>query len=162
MEDCLVLDMNKLVRDGVVIEGQKAGTLLWKSIYTGEEKACIRYDLELIEPCNLRFYLMYTITAGRNEGEFAVKETIQFTTTRPNFGGKRWWFICPLIVNEFACGRRIGKLYLPPGEKYFGCRSCHDLTYESCRESHKYDRIYRLIASDTGISVDGVKESLKR
>ena len=28
----------------------------------------------------------------------------------------------------------MGKLYLPPGARYFGCRRCHELTYRSCQE----------------------------
>jgi hypothetical protein len=40
------------------------------------------------------------------------------------------------------CGRRVGKLYLPPGGRYYGCRQCHDLTYTSCQQSDK--RVSRL------------------
>ena len=32
---------------------------------------------------------------------------------------------------RLECGARVKKLYLPPGTRYFGCRRCHDLTYES-------------------------------
>jgi hypothetical protein len=32
-------------------------------------------------------------------------------------------------------------LYLPPGGEVFGCRHCYGLTYESCQQSHKYDRV---------------------
>jgi hypothetical protein len=45
----------------------------------------------------------------------------------------RWSFICPLIVNGRPCGRRVGKLYLPPSARYFGCRHCHGLTYTSAQ-----------------------------
>jgi hypothetical protein len=31
----------------------------------------------------------------------------------------------------------VGKLYLPPPARYFGCRHCHDLTYTSCQEHDK-------------------------
>jgi hypothetical protein len=33
------------------------------------------------------------------------------------------------------CGRRVGKLYLPPVARYYGCRTCHDLTYISFQRS---------------------------
>jgi hypothetical protein len=62
---------------------------------------------------------------------------VRIATTRPRFGGLRWWFICPLIVNGRRCNRRVGKLYLPPAARYFGCRHCHDLTYTSCQEHDK-------------------------
>ncbi len=61
------------------------------------------------------------------------------------FGGWRWWFLCPLIQNGGYCGNRCSKLYLPHGSKYFGCRECYDLTYLSCQESHKFDRIFKHI-----------------
>ena len=59
------------------------------------------------------------------------------TTTRPRFGGLRWWFVCPLLVDGVACRRRVGKLYLPPRARYLGCRHCHQLTYRSCQEHDK-------------------------
>jgi hypothetical protein len=62
-----------------------------------------------------------------------VTEPIQLETTAPHFGGIRNWFICPLVKNAQICNRRAQKLYLPNGAKYFGCRVCYDLTYESCR-----------------------------
>jgi hypothetical protein len=31
----------------------------------------------------------------------------------------------------------VGKLYLPPHCRYFGCRHCHDLTYTSCQQHDK-------------------------
>ena len=34
---------------------------------------------------------------------------VRLVSTRPNYGGHRWWFVCPLM------GRRAAKLYLPPG-----------------------------------------------
>ena len=37
-------------------------------------------------------------------------------------------------------------LYLPPEEHCFGCRRCHDLTYESSQTNHKYDGLYALLA----------------
>jgi len=40
------------------------------------------------------------------------------------------------------CGRRVAKLYLPRGARYFGCRHCYDLTYLSCQRSDK--RVSRL------------------
>jgi hypothetical protein len=52
-------------------------------------------------------------------------------TTRPRWGGLRWWFICPLLENGHTCGRRVRKLYRPRYGKYYGCRRCHNLSYVS-------------------------------
>ena len=56
---------------------------------------------------------------------------VAVATTRPHFGGLRWWLICP------QCGRRCGKLYLPSGARRFACRLCHNLTYTSSQEHDK-------------------------
>ena len=48
---------------------------------------------------------------------------IRLTFIRPHYGGKRWWFLCP--VSE--CGKRVGVLYL--GAEQIGCRHCHKLVY---------------------------------
>lgn len=71
-----------------------------------------------------------------------VKIPIRLQTTPTQFGGRRWWFTCPLIVNGVACNRRVGKVYLPPGARYFGCRACHRLTYRSCQEAHQAERLF--------------------
>lgn len=53
-----------------------------------------------------------------------IDQRVQLTITNCNYGGVRYWFICPL-----ECKKRIGVLYLHNNE--FGCRQCHNLTYRS-------------------------------
>ncbi len=65
--------------------------------------------------------------------------------TATQFGGQRWWFTCPITINGVACNHRVGKLYLPPYAKYFGCRHCHRLSYRSCQEAHQDERMFYLI-----------------
>jgi hypothetical protein len=59
-------------------------------------------------------------------------------TTRPQYGGVRWWFTCP------RCGRRRRVLYAYTitGWHRFACRRCHGLRYYSQRESPQ-DRLAR-------------------
>lgn len=71
-----------------------------------------------------------------------VRIQVRLQTTPTHFGGERWWFTCPLIVGGVACNRRVGKLHLPPGAKYFGCRTCHGLTYRSSQQAHQAERIW--------------------
>ncbi len=64
------------------------------------------------------------------------------TSTPCRFGNQRWWFICP----SSACGRRVAKLYFPPGENQYLCRHCHGLSYEA-RQKHRdirYDSASKL------------------
>jgi hypothetical protein len=54
------------------------------------------------------------------------------TWTPCRYGGQRPWFIYPGVVNGRVCGRRVAILY--GAGRYFLCRHCYDLTYESQRE----------------------------
>ena len=62
---------------------------------------------------------------------------VELTATPCNYGGVRLWFVCPLYIAGRPCRRRVGKLYLPPGRRYFGCRHCYNLTYISAQEGQK-------------------------
>jgi hypothetical protein len=59
-----------------------------------------------------------------------VAQEIKLDRTSPNYGGVRWWFICP------RCGRRVTLLHRPSHTYYFFCRYCYDLTYSSVQSSH--------------------------
>jgi hypothetical protein len=54
-----------------------------------------------------------------------------------NFGGERSWFICP----GAGCGRRVAVLYGP--NRYFLCRHCYDLAYQSQRDNKMYRALHR-------------------
>ena len=89
--------------------------------------------------------LSYTQTNNFTEDSIELDYKIELVTTPCNFGGFRYWFICPLrevryrytgrVVEGKPCKRRVGKLYLPPSAKYFGCRHCYNLTYK-CQKEH--------------------------
>ena len=136
VEGCLVLDVNKLVRIGVIRTTPWHGTIVWSSTSTGECTARVGYACTS-EGNGWVLSLSYTITRAGGEKQ-DVELRIPLQTTIPRFGGVRWWFTCPLVVRGRSCERRVGKLYLPSGGLYFGCRHCYDLTYTSCQESHKY------------------------
>lgn len=77
----------------------------------------------------------YTVTDRNTEEKTDYDYKVQLTTTPCNFGGVRYWFICPLSKNGVYCGRRVAKLYCAPGANYYGCRYCYNLSYESRNES---------------------------
>ena len=110
---------------------QTAGS--WGWIYEGEDgpHATIRYEADLRDTDNAWLRLHY-----RANGE-AVDYKVQLVTTKPNYGGHRWWFICPIVRRDGGPPRRVAKLYLPSGSKYFGSREAYALTYASCQESGK-------------------------
>src|SRR5262245_28369260 len=96
-------------------------------------------------------------------GTVAVRAAI--LTSRPPFGGLRWWFVCPQLNRRvrklylplggrhfcgglrwwFVCpqlNRRVRKLYLPLGGRHFWSRCAYELAYASQRET-KFDRALR-------------------
>ena len=76
-----------------------------------------------------RFFLNCTCFENQDS------EQVKLVTTVPNFGGLRFWLVCP------SCSRRFTKLYCLGDRKSFQCRTCQGLTYRSCRESHEDDAI---------------------
>ncbi len=146
VEDCHVLGgpniLPKLIR---LSEGCSfSGTIWWSR---NEEKyAEIGYRLN-----GLMLILNYTVNKEKE-----VNCPVTLTTTTQPKGGRRYWFQCPLQ----GCGRLSGKLYLPNGALYFGCRRCYNLTYESSNESHKYDSLFRHIAIERGVPMREAKKIL--
>ncbi len=67
--------------------------------------------------------LEYSVMRGGNETEH--DSTVFLTSTPCNYGGIRFWFMCPV------CLKRVGGIYRVPGGFYFACRRCCDLSYHS-------------------------------
>ena len=154
VECCSVVSSAQLVRQGP----RALGTVTWTNTATGEKTASIGYEVKAIDPADAWIRLWYTLTREKEDVDYRVR----LTTTPLPWGGVRWWFVCPLNANGLGCGRRCGKLYLPPGGRYFGCRLCYDLTYESAQEAHKFDRFYAMLAWESGIPPAMVKRLMKR
>jgi hypothetical protein len=62
-----------------------------------------------------------------------VEESVSLTWTPCHYGGQRPWFLCPGVVNGRVCKRRVAILY--GAGRYFLCRHCSNLGYESQREA---------------------------
>ena len=76
-------------------------------------------------------------------------QQISLTSTLGRYGGYLRWFTCP------GCQKRVGKLYLPPGEQIFLCRLCHRLGYRAqlIRESIKTDYFAQNQRTDTRLKL---------
>jgi len=114
-----------------LLDGYRSSTLTWTRKFSGHKSSIgILVDTE-----ELYAKVNYTSTDRNTDEKTNYDYKISLTTTPCNFGGVRYWFICPLSVNGAYCGRRVGTLYLASGGNYFGCRHCYDLSYESRNES---------------------------
>lgn len=104
------------------------GYVTWHDQFTGEEIAGVDYNLALVGDELAVLWLQFDLD-GR-----MIRQEMPLVPTQPNFGGRRWWFKCPMEAGQRTCGCRVGKLYLPRRESLFGCRSCHRLTYRSTQK----------------------------
>jgi hypothetical protein len=158
VEDCRRLDANRWMREGILrANQQQLGRWCWyRDESLAEETSSIVYDVHTSAEDG-RVRLMYTVTKTQESFDYAIR----LTTTRPRFGGLRWWFVCPLIIQDRPCQRRVAKLYLPPGGKYYGCRHCYQLTYTSCQESGKDDALARILAKSSGLPFEELRRNLK-
>lgn len=126
---------------------QGRGTVSWN--VNGQPSGWISYRLT-----------DYGVLLDYNVGKEPFKEPIRMERGRVGFMDGEW-FLCPILKpNGAPCNRRCRKLYCPPGGKYFGCRVCYNLTYDSCNESHKYDRssYFLRLAAEVGMTASELNE----
>jgi hypothetical protein len=161
VEDCLALDASRWMREGIL----RAGVVLrgtWRWTYQSGSSFTVHYEVDTLDLSHPFVRLWYSWVWTASQQQESADYRVRLVTTRPRFGGLRWWFICPLVVNGRGCGRRVGKLYLPGRDRYFGCRHCHGLTYTSCQESRKFDGLARLLAHDMGTDFATAKRLMSR
>jgi hypothetical protein len=132
-DECHSVDVRYLHRESLLKQGHWF-TLRWSR--AGRETGSIRGAVEGSDkPKQVLFFYRHRSGVG-NEWE-DVQEPVSLDWTACNFGGERPWFICPGI----GCGRRVAILYGPG--RYFLCRHCYDLVYESQRENGMYRTLRR-------------------
>jgi len=148
VEASLVLSVSTLARAGVLLAGERTGGL-WGWTYEGEERphAIVSYEADFTEPDYPWVRLRYAVGSER------VECMVRLVSTRPNYGGRRWWFLCPLV------GRRAAKLYLPPGGRLFGSREAYGLTYAFCQAAGS--SLVAAVAADVGASIPRVRRAMR-
>jgi hypothetical protein len=115
VEEALKLDVGVLRRNGAL--RRVAGWIRWE--HKGETAATVEFYIQRDPSGRPELALVFHVKRGSNRPHLA-KQTLPLVSTRPRYGGHRWWLRC-------VCGRRVAKLYLPPGSTEFLCRECHQL-----------------------------------
>jgi hypothetical protein len=139
VEHGLALDLRMLMRRGWVKDGTVGDSRL--PISTGQGRCVViglHYDL--VDPHKAFLWLKYTSASSTND-PVKVYQLIPLTFTEPNFGGRRWWMVCPYE------GRRVAKLHMPPGGDRFASREEGQLVYQSQRQGERgraFERLFRL------------------
>jgi len=131
--ECQRVDVRYLHREGLLKPGYWF-TLRWSRV--GWETGSIRGAVIGNEKTE-GVILTYRHRSGPGGEWEEVREPVPLTWTACNFGGKRPWFVCP----SAGCGWRVAILYGP--ERYFLCRHCYELVYESQRESGMYRALHK-------------------
>lgn len=141
------IDLAWMLRSRLAVPGQSiSGTLSWNC--GGEPAGSISYEADMRDPYNAEMRLSYT--RGRERDAEHVKQSVRLVCTEPNFGGRRWWMICPYRHN------RVGKLYLPNGGDRFAGRVAWRLGYHIqrvARRDRPFEKLFRLqkkLGSDQG------------
>jgi hypothetical protein len=116
--------------------GHKHGGITWTDKWNN--KASVSFT---VRTCTEPNYIEFSYTKKVNgiKKDFRYKSIL--LSTACNFGGVRYWFVCPLSKDGLSCKKKVSTLYL--GDSGFGCRHCYELTYES-RNRPKSGRFYYL------------------
>ena len=112
----------------------KTGGIKWTNGWTGKE-TIVNFNVSL-EEANISHHIDLSYKREINGAEEDINYKITLTSTTCYFGGIRYWFVCPAIVNGINCGKRVGVLYL--WGRYFACRHCYNLTYGSRNENRRF------------------------
>lgn len=155
VEDCLALDLARLMRLGPIREGMAAhGELAWSQ--NGHHIRAIRFRLDLRDADAASLTLQYRLRSANGQPR-EISQMIQLTHTRPNFGGRRWWLRCPVT------GERVRTLHLPLGADRFACRKALGLVYRVER-LNRFDRPFeKLFRAQRKLgNVQGLGAGLKK
>lgn len=137
-EHCLRVDLPWMIRTGRIVPGHRIlGTLQWTC--GGEPSGSIRYEADLAHAGRERLILTYT--RGSGDDRENVRQEIRLVATQPQFGGKRWWMVCPYA------GTRCAKLFLPGNGDRFASRKAWGIAYQSQRGGwgdDPFNRLHRL------------------
>jgi hypothetical protein len=136
VEECLWLDADLWMREGILQrDTDHPGRLVWiLDDDPSQERGAVGFHVRTEADTG---FVRLEYRLGRGDASEWLAYDVELQTTRPQLGGIRWWFTCPL------CNRRVVKLYL--GGRYFGCRSCHNLTYVSSQQAHIFERQARAL-----------------
>jgi hypothetical protein len=96
----------------------------------------VKFESHAGDPWESWLRLKYAMADYWTGEKVEIDDKIFLATTRPPFGGLRWWFVCAHL------NRRVRKLYLPLGGRHFWSRRAYRLAYASQRGT-KYDGALR-------------------
>jgi hypothetical protein len=156
-DETRAISMSRLREWGMLcgLSGQRS--IIWSQHgrETGKIGVCV--DTFSDTP-NIKFH--YNSRSGPTEEWQEVKYSFPLEKIPCRFGGYKWYFICGLSRNGVYCGRRVRMLY--EIGKYYGCRHCARLSYDSCNQSKRFRSGMWRILSQGWKSEDYYLQKVKR
>lgn len=141
ISDCVTLDLAKFKSVGILHQNPlkrgviSQGSMSWHNTRTTGEIASIMLYIDTTgEVDDPHVRLVYQDVARGQQ----VDDRIRIQYQEMHLGGERPWLTC-------HCGKRVRSLHKPPNSIYFRCRDCHNLTYVSSQESHRFGTMGELI-----------------
>jgi hypothetical protein len=142
----------KFLKDRKYFTGHKGGVINWTSGWS-DIKSSVGIQVSTLENY-LRIYYTQTDNSSGEKKQFDYK--IPLTSTPCNYGGKRYWFTCPMFKGGIYCGKRVNTLY-KDGD-YFACRHCYNLTYSS----RNLSGISKKFGNTCLVDVEKARDQVKR
>jgi Zn finger protein HypA/HybF involved in hydrogenase expression len=139
VEECHSLDVYDLRRKGVLDPGKRARINFGQMATLHFVAADDHLEIVFLET-------PYVKTTERSY--------LELERTLTSFDAERVQFLCP------RCFKPKAKLYLPPGQDQFRCRTCHNLSYKS-RQSHPSGLSERDVERIL-LQVQALKEEMER
>jgi hypothetical protein len=137
--------------------GMRSGTMTWTHGRSGD-KSSVGIEVRTISGDQyLRIHYTQTEQSGEKK-DFDYK--IPLTSTACNYGGMRWWFICPMNRDGKYCGRRVGTIY--KNGDLFACRHCYDLTYASKKVNRSYKHFALFNVLEVEMKTEELESQIKR
>jgi len=122
----MVLNKEDILGDGgghIVVHPDLAG------VHRGEVQLFIFEVQKIPDNDDCRMLEISHLALSRRLQRCGPTQRIYLQSTVPNFGGRRFWFICPGTDITNPCLRRIRQLYLPPNEMaLWACTECHGVS----------------------------------
>ena len=94
------------------------GVISWLGPDGETVAASVSYEADLASAAGRYLRLRFSTLDPRGGGRRQADQRVELATTRPGFGGERWWFVDD--------GRRVGQLHLPPAADQFRSRRAYN------------------------------------
>jgi hypothetical protein len=141
-ESALRIDLaSDTMRSALSSSAITSGIWTWRSGDT--VIGSVRYAIDVSEGARGSLRVSYTAGGG------PTSQIIEMVTSRPNFGGRRWWFVCPAFLarNEH---RLVRCVCLPSGQHQFASRASHRLNYQSQKDSRSLTQFIDSLMRELG------------